>query len=129
MHLHRDERGVIVGWLLKLVLVLGVVGALLFDGVAVAVNVFGLDSTAADIANALSTSVSTADVTNQLAVEQAARDLAKDAGARLVRVKIDPVERILRVKLARRAKTLVLGRVGALEDWTKTTAVGTSSTG
>ena len=117
-----------MGWLVKVVLVLGVLGVLLFDGAALAVNILGLDSTADDIANAVSTSIEAGDVSNQLAIEQEARGLARKAGARLVKVKVDLVEQTLRVKLRRRATTVVLGRVGAFDDWTKTTAVGTTST-
>lgn len=124
----RDERGIIVSWLVKLVIGLAVVGVILFDAGSIAVNAFTLSSTANDIANALATTVQQSGSTsvNKAELEGQAQELAKDAGAKLVSVTIDTNERIVKVELRRKADTLIVSRVGAIEDWGRATAEGQS---
>jgi hypothetical protein len=124
----RDERGIIVSWLVKLVIGLAIVAVILFDAGSVAVNAFTLSSTASDIANALATSVqqSGSASIDKSELEVQARDLAKDAGAKLVSVTVDTTARVVKVELRRKADTLIVSRVGAIEDWGKATADGQS---
>ena len=124
----RDERGIIVSWLVKLLIGLALVSVVLFDAGAIAVNAFTLSSTASDIANALATSVqqSGSASVSQSELEGQAKDLAHDAGAKLVSVTVDTNERVVKVKIRRKADTLIVSRVSAFEDWGRATAEGQS---
>jgi hypothetical protein len=122
-----DERGVIIDWLGKTVLLLALFGVMLFDGASVTVNHLGLASTAEDIAAAVSTDVTGSSTADAVALEDEARALAHEAGARLVRAELD-IQGVVHVKLRRRAKTLILGRVGATKEWTLATASARAAT-
>ena len=121
-----NERGVIFNWLVKLALGLAIAGVILFDAGAIAVNLFGLDSTARDIAIAISTSAGTG--SSEVEIEQEAEEMAKAAGARLLRVELDTQANTVEVRLRRRAKTVIVSRVEPIMDWGKATAVGKAGT-
>ena len=122
----RDERGVVVSWLVRLVLGLAVAGLILFEVGAIAVNTFTLSSTAGDIAIALSTSAAQAGAggPSETQLQNEGRALAQEAGARLVSIEIDRNERIVYVTLRRRADTLLVQRFNAIEGWGRATAEG-----
>lgn len=124
----HDERGILVSWIVKLLLGLAVAAVILFDAGSIAVNAFTLSSSATDIANALATTIqqSGSATINQSQIEGEARDLADDAGAKLVSVTIDKSARTLQVTLRRKADTLIVSRVGAIEKWARATAEGSS---
>lgn len=119
----RDEHGLILGWLGKLVLGFIVVAIAIFDGGAILINFFTLDSTADEIAIKLTTDTLGRSFTSQATLESEARALAKEAGARLVSVSVDNSKRIHLV-LRRRATTLVVGRIPPIADWARATAEG-----
>lgn len=123
MSVHRDERGLIVSWLVKLVIGFVVVGVVLFDAGAIIVNFFTLDSKAQEIAIAVTTGSVGANLSERQ-VEEMATELARQAEARLVALEVDNVERIVRVTLRRRADTLVVGRISFIKDWARATAEG-----
>jgi hypothetical protein len=122
----RDERGIVISWLVRLLVGLAIAGLVVFEVGAIAVNTFTLSSTANDIAVALSTSAAQSGATgpnqNQLLVE--GRTLAKEAGAKLVSVEVDTNERVVHVTLRRRAHTLIVQRFDAIEGWGRATAEG-----
>jgi hypothetical protein len=122
-----NENGVILDWLGRTVLVLALFGVLLFDAGSVTVNYFGLSNTAEDIAVAVSTDITGANIANSLELQQEAKNLADKAGAKLVRAEMDSLGTI-HIKLRRTAKTLVVGRIGAAKEWTRATAVAQVST-
>ena len=124
----RDERGILVSWIVKLLIGLAVAAVVLFDAGSIAVNAFTLSSSATDIANALATTIqqSGSASPNEAQIENEARDLADDAGAKLVSVTIDKTSRTVKVELRRKADTLIVSRVGAIEKWARATAEGTS---
>jgi hypothetical protein len=124
----RDERGVIVSWIAKLVAGLAVGSVVLFDAGAIAVNYVGLDSTAEDIANALSADVAGAGApVSSAQLEASAAEAARAAGARVVRVEIDP-QGFLHLRLKRAAKTLLASNIDSLRKWTRATATATAAT-
>lgn len=125
----RSERGVIADWLIKLLLGFVVVGVLLFDGGSILVNFFTLDNTADSIAIEISTSIAGGRQVPDHIREEEARELARAEGARLVGFEIDNEDRVVRVRLRRRATTLVIGRIGWISDWTRATADGQQPTG
>jgi xanthine dehydrogenase iron-sulfur cluster and FAD-binding subunit A len=103
--------------------VFALVAVVLFDAGAVAVNFFTLDSKADEIAVSLATAVTNDELApnNPLALEDAAKSLAKEADARLVSASMD-TGGVISVRLRRTADTLIVERVSALERWTTATA-------
>ena len=106
----------VAGWLFRVLLSFAVVGLLLFDTGAIAVNYLTLESTADDIANALETDVESG--SNRSALHQQAQVLAEDAEARLLRAEVDPAG-VLLLRIRRPAKTLLAHKVDALRKWTR----------
>jgi hypothetical protein len=136
MTLHKNERGIIADWLVKVVIGMVVFGVILFDVGAILVNFFTLDSAADDVAIAVSTDVGAADVnqfTDQEIFQMVKEVVASpDNGvqdARVVRrgTGIDD-DGTIRIRLRRIANTLVVRRIGAIEDWAKATTNGRAGT-
>lgn len=126
---YRDERGVIVNWLVRIAITTAVVGVILFDAGAIAVNFFGLDSTADDIAVSVSNLVkNNSPDLSAVQMEVEARKLAKEADARLTSFEYDEVNHQITLTIKRKANTLIVSRVGAIEDWGKATAESVAST-
>lgn len=115
-----NERGVIGDWIIKVLLMLAVVGVLVFDIGSILVNTFGLNSTATDIANEIAPAPG--ETLTQQSVEREAEELAADADARVVKVTFDRPNNTVSIRIRRQAETLVIGRIGPLEDWTRATA-------
>ena len=116
----------IAGWLLKLAIGFLLVAVVVFDGGSILVNYFTLDSTADEIAVQLTTNVAPGTVRVETLQPQAA-ELAAASGARLIDLRIEG--NIVYVTLRRRADTLVVGRIGAIEDWARATTEGQAGTG
>jgi hypothetical protein len=114
---------VIGGWLFRVVVAFAVAGAVLYDAGSIAVNFFTLDSKADEIALSIATAVTNEELPdmNPRAISDEATMQARDAEAKLMRAKLDS-EGVLSIRLRRVATTLVVGRIGWLEDWTKATA-------
>ena len=125
----RDERGVVVNWLVKIVVVLAIVGVAIFDAGSIAVNFFGLDSAADEIAVILSTEIGSGSLSQSNSPQLLARaeELASERDARLKEVTFG-TNGVVHVSLKRKAKTLVVGRIGPIKDWTRATAEGQSGT-
>jgi hypothetical protein len=123
-----DQRGIVAAWLFKVVVGFGLLAVVVFDAGAVAFNHITLDSAANDIAIDLSTDVTSATMAVADARVQArGRELARSVGARLVDVSVDDAG-VLRVRVAREAKTIVIARVDALKRWGRAVAGGRSGT-
>jgi hypothetical protein len=119
----RDERGVIASWLGRIVITTAVVGVILFDAGSIAVNFFGLDATADDVAVSVSNiAKTTSDTLTELQLEEEAKRLAKAADARLVEFTYDVQGNQIFLTIRREANTLIVSRFGAIEDWGKATA-------
>jgi hypothetical protein len=121
----HDERGLIVNWLLKLLVGFILLAVVVYDGGSIMVNFFTLDSKADEIAVQLTTGVTP----GQLAlssIEPRAQELAEEAGARLLDLRIE--NNIVYVTLRRRADTLVVGKIDAIADWARATVEGQAGT-
>lgn len=135
MHRLRDERGIIVSWLVKLVVMLAVLGVIVFDIGSIVVNYFTLDSAADDAALALSLAVETDDFgTNDAQVVEAAKQLiatdvslAQDARVVARRTHVDE-NGVIYVTLRRRANTLVVDQIDALRKYGVAIVEGQAST-
>jgi hypothetical protein len=121
----RDERGVVLTWLLQITLVIAVVGTVLFDAGSIGWNYFGVDARADDIALELSDKV---EGNTAAQLEEEAKRLAKEAGGRYVKGSLEIGEDKVTVGFRREATTIVVGRIGPLEDWTKASATGSAPT-
>lgn len=124
----RDERGVLVSWLVKLLIGLAIAGVVLFDAGSIVVNDFTLSSSASDIANTLATSIqqSGSATIDESSLQIEGRALAKDANAKLVSITVDRTARVVKVRLRRKAKTLIVSHIGPIEKWGRATADGQS---
>lgn len=138
MRLPRDESGVVVSWLIRVLLFLAVIGIVLYDAGAIVVNVVTLDSAADDIANSISIDVSEASLQpSQFADSQIfdmAKALVKDeatgvAGARVVRrgTGMDENE-VVHVRLRRTAPTIVAKWIGFFDRLRTPTGSGQAGT-
>ena len=135
MNPFRNERGVIISWLFKLVLFLALVGVIVFDAGSILVNVFTLDSAADDTAIALSLIVDPDEfgTNDQQVFDQASLLVASDttlAGdAKVIQNGTHVDEQgVVHVKLRRVADTLVVEQFTALRKWARATAEGSAST-
>lgn len=127
MRVVSDERGFIVSWLAKLAIGFVLTAVVLFDAGSIGVNFFTLDSTADDIAVALSVDIGPGQNPTPDQLRTTARALAKEAGARLVSVDLSPEGSVV-VVIRRRADTLLVSRIGPLKDWALSTAEGRAGT-
>ena len=136
MTLHRNEHGIIADWLAKFVIGLVVFGVILFDVGAILVNFFTLDSAADDVAVAVSTDVGAGEInqfTDQEIFKMVKEVVASpDNGVQNARVMrrgtgIDE-EGVITIRLRRVADTLVVSRIGAIEDWAQATTNGRAGT-
>ena len=133
----RAERGIVVAWLLRIVVGLAVLAVILFDGGAIVVNFFSVDSAADEVALAVAADVvgSGRDPVPNLTCQRTAPDptcrqvfeIARDKDVRVVSATFDG-DGVFHIEVRRTAKTLVVGRIGAIEDWAKATASAQADT-
>jgi hypothetical protein len=139
--LMNDERGVVLNWLAKMILGLVIGGVILFDAGSIVVNYFGLDSAADEVAAEISLDIATGGIpefelrtigqckrqpsANTLC--QSIQSKVKAHEAKLIKVTLD-LQGNLKVRMRRTADTLVVKRIGPIEDWGTATAEGKAST-
>lgn len=125
--MRTDERGLITGFVIRMVLGLVIAGVVLFDLGAVAVNFFSVDQTAGKVAEAISEQIATneLDPSNPRAVRKEARRLAKEDGAKLIELEASRTG--VTISLEKEAPTLIVKRVPAFRDWGRATAVARAS--
>lgn len=113
-----NERGdIVIGWLLKLVISLALVGLVAFEGGAIVVAKVQADGTANDVAN--EAAVVYARGANADAAEKAAEAEATHAGVELVAFDVSDDGRSISVTVLKKAKTLFLQRLDATKSWTE----------
>lgn len=121
-----DQRGLLASSLVKMVIAFLFIAIPIYDGGSMLVNFFTLDSAADDIAVELTTNITPSQLRVDL-LQPRAEELAKEAGVRLVGLTVEG--RVLKVTIRRRANTLVVGRIGPIEDWPRATATGQAGAG
>ena len=121
----RDERGMITSWFAKMAIGFIIIGVVLYDGGMIVMNFFTLDSRADEIAVEIAAGEAPGSLT-VASIEPQAREAARASGARLISVTVEG--NIVHITLRRKASTLVVGRIGPLEDWTRATAEGQAAT-
>ncbi|HZK52075.1 MAG TPA: hypothetical protein VFD47_10990 [Actinomycetota bacterium] len=125
MTLHSDERGLVAGWAVKLILFLALLGVVVYDGAAIAVNAFQLDTVSDEVALEVSSS---AQDESLFTLEREAKEAARARDARLVEVKLNADKSVLRVTIKREASTLLVRRFERTSDWGQVSATGKVST-
>lgn len=120
----RSDAAFIVSWLIRLVVVLALAAAALFEVATVMFARVSASDTASKAAEEAGFVYrSTADLRR---AEVAAREEAAAGGAVLDRLTINAQARTATVTLHKRAKTLVMGRFEAFEKYTTATATETA---
>ena len=134
MNINQDERGVILSWFLKVGLFLAVAGVLLFDVGSIVVNNFSLDSSADDVAIAVSLIVDQGIPAQYTDAEvfELARTAVADHGLTGVRVirkgtEVDDAG-VVHIQLRRRTNTLVTKYIPPLKRFTVATVKGQAGT-
>lgn len=127
MRVVNDQRGVVVSWLVKLTIFLAVFCTILFDAGSITTNYFGLQSTADEIAAAMSTLKGSGDTFNHRILEEEAAKLAEGADAKLVSAEL-AADGVIHIRLKRKATTIIVGNFRPIRSWGKATASGTAST-
>ena len=125
MYLHLDERGFVAGWAVKLALFLALLGIVIYDGAAIAVNAFQLDTISDEVALEVSSSARDKSL---FTLEREAKEAARARDARLVEVELNADKSVLRVTIKREANTLFVKRLERTSDWGLMTATGKVST-
>lgn len=134
--LGRDERGVVVTWLLRVLVGIALAGIVLFDAGSIVVNFFSLDGTADEVAAAVAADVFTGTQPTpnleckrrmEIPICRKVYEVARDKGVRVVSARFDQ-EGGFYVELRRTADTLIVGRISAIEDWATATASAESDT-
>lgn len=118
----KDERGLITGFVIRMILGFAIMGVVLFDLGAVAVNIFSVDQNATTVAEGIIEQIATndLDVSRPRQVRREARRLAKVEGATLI--DIEASRSAVTVELEKEAPTLILKRISAFRDWGVATA-------
>jgi hypothetical protein len=129
MRVLRDERGLVVSWLVRIFIGLALASIVIFDAGSIVVNHIGLQQAAEDMANALaSEDFSLRPTVDMTEFQDEAERLAAESDAHLVKATVDS-EGVVHVKLRRSADpTILVGRIDALNSWTRATAKAEAKT-
>jgi hypothetical protein len=127
MRLLRDERGIVIDWLIKLIVFLAIAGVVLFDGGSILVNRLTATASAEDVAAATASDIAfSGSRPNQQALEELASEQAADFGVKLLEVTLD-TEGILSVRVRKRATTILANKIGFLKKYLRATGSAQSS--
>ncbi len=134
--LHRDERGIVVSWLVRIAVGLAIFGVVLFDAGAITVNFFSVNDTAGEVAVSVATEIAAGQsVVPNLQCNrrssypacQTVYEVAREKGVKIVSAHFDQ-QRVFHVEVRSTAETLIVGRIGAIEDWATATASADAET-
>lgn len=132
----RDESGIVFAWLARIVVGLALLAVVLFDGGSIVVNYFSLDSATDEVALEVVTRIGSGaevipnrDCTRRAvdATCRAVYDVAREKDVKIVSARFD-AEGVFHVETRRTADTLIVGRIGAIEDWATATASARADT-
>lgn len=133
---HRDERGLVVSWLVRLLAGLALTAVVLFDAGSIAINYFSVNDSAEAVATAVTTDLASGvEATPNLSCVRRSSSplcrqayaLAREKGVKIVSAHFDQ-RGTFHVEVRKTADTLVVGRIGAIEGWAKATATASADT-
>jgi hypothetical protein len=122
MRARRDRGDIVLGWLVKLAVVLGLLGLVAFDGVSVAQARFQAADRATTAASAAADDYK-ANHDVQKAYNAAFATLTDGDTLETQTFAVSP-DGLVTVRLHHRAKTLVVGRIGPLKHFTEAVETG-----
>ncbi|MGH2785789.1 MAG: hypothetical protein ACRDJ1_11045 [Actinomycetota bacterium] len=112
----RDERGgIVTGWLVKLVISLAIFGLVAFEAGAIVVAKVTIESVAGDVLSEAREVYGMAEDAEQ--AEKAARAVAEQNDAVLEKFEIVENGDAIVVTVSKKAKTVLVHRIGFAEDW------------
>ena len=112
----RDERGgIVTGWLVKLVISLAIFGLVAFEAGAIVVAKVTIESIAGDVLSEAREVYGMAEDAEQ--AEKAARAVAEQNDAVLEKFEIVENGDAIVVTVSKKAKTVLVHRIGFAEDW------------
>ncbi len=112
MRIHGGERGEISSWLLQLLAVLGVVGLIVYELVALGITAVRVDEAAREVARTARDEYRASSSLDR--TEDVAEEAARTHGATVTAVEID--QDALSVTLEKRAGTVLAHRIGPLAE-------------
>lgn len=129
MNMHNDERGILVSWLVRVVIVVALLGTVVFDAGVMVVNYFRLDGMARDVAVDLADQIDdrTLRFTDVRGLRRAAVEIIRPEKARIVSLEAQEDGTVI-VELRREAPTILVRRIGALREYGRVTATARANT-
>lgn len=121
----RDETGIIVDWLLKLIVLFGVLGVLGVEGVGVLLAHYHAAEGASAAATQAALGLRSGGVTGD--PEALAKAGAQQHGCELVSMTRDPRTQTISVTVRRQARTFLIQKIEALDGLTRATATENAS--
>lgn len=116
----RRREGIVAGWLVQLVALVAVVGLIGFETIAITIAAINLDDDAREVAQAAAQAYGAREEVS--AATQAAAAAAREAEVTLEDVSVRGGN--LQVEVSQLAGTLVVHRIGPLEELARTSASG-----
>jgi Flp pilus assembly protein TadG len=104
-----------MGWLIKIVVVFGILGLIVFEGGSVVLNRLTARDTASKAAQ--EAGFAYRDSSDQQRAEQAARQTAEAEGTTLVKLEVDIQNRTTTATVRKKAKSIVIHNIGALRKY------------
>jgi hypothetical protein len=124
----RDRGDLVLGWLIKLSVTLGVIGLLLFDGVSIVVAKVGVQDDASFAAREASDAADRG-ATVQEAYDAAVEALADQGSPSVVETSTFTIgpDSSVTVTTTRTASTFFLKHIGLLDEWVQASATATAA--
>jgi hypothetical protein len=119
MPLHRDERGIVASWLIKVILGIAVIGLVFVEGGSILFAKFSAQDAAETGANAGIEALASNPRDCQGAVDVASAKVhERDPEIRVVAEKTTCLPGgSFRMRVRKEAATIVVGRISAISDW------------
>lgn len=120
LRVHGREGGIVTGWLIQLVVFMAVLALVAYEVITVAVTAINLEDDAREVARAAAQAYGSRQ--NLAAATGAAETVASELEVGLEAV--SEVDGTIRVDVVKTADTLLVHRLGPLEDLARTSATG-----
>lgn len=124
MRLIHDERGIIVGWIVKLLVGLALFGVALFEAGAIIVSRVTIDRISIDAAQEAGLEYGRSESTRR--AREVAEDLVERNDAELIDLQVLNGGELVLVTVEKQAATLIADRIPGIKDWTTARATNTA---
>ena len=111
----RDERGLVVNWLIKVIIGFVIIGILLFEVAALLLVRVRASDIAADAAT--EAGFTYRDTRSEERASETAESYAEREGAEFISLTVDEERRVITVTVQRTAKPLFIDRIEAFDRW------------